>query len=238
MIRLLIILASLPGILLIVYVYKQDKIEKEPKGLLLKLMLFGVLSIIPAVIAEVIGALILGLIFPEGGVLYAIIDCFFVVAFAEEGFKFLMLKAGSWKSREFNYSFDGVVYAVSTGLGFAIVENILYVIDSGVSLAFMRAFTAVVAHAVFGVIMGIFYGKARQFETLCDVKRKKLYFRRAVLYPVLVHGLYDYLLSVGSILAGVAFVVVLIVLYVVMFAGVKNAAKKDAPTVPWPTNRW
>lgn len=238
MIRLLIILASLPGILLIVYVYKQDKIEKEPKGLLLKLMLFGVLSIIPAVIAEVIGALILGLIFPEGGVLYAFIDCFFVVALSEEGFKFLMLKAGSWKSREFNYSFDGVVYAVSTGLGFAIVENIMYVIDSGVSLAFMRAFTAIVAHAVFGVIMGIFYGKARQFETLCDEKRKKLYFRRALIYPALVHGLYDYLLSIENIFAGVAFVIVLIVLYVIMFAGVKNAAKKDAPTVPWPTNRW
>jgi hypothetical protein len=59
MIRLLIILASLPGILLIAYVYKQDKIEKEPKGLLIKLMLFGVLSIIPAVIAELIGGAIL-----------------------------------------------------------------------------------------------------------------------------------------------------------------------------------
>ena len=238
MIRLLIILASLPGILLIVFVYKQDKIEKEPKGLLLKLMLFGVLSIIPALIAELLGGAILGLIFDESSVIYKVIDCFLIVALSEEGFKFLMLKAGSWKSREFNYSFDGVVYAVSTGLGFAIVENILYVLQSGVGLAFMRAFTAIVAHAVFGVIMGIFYGKARQFETLCDEKRKKLYFRRALLYPALVHGLYDYLLSIESILAGVAFVAVLIVLYVIMFAGVKSAAKKDAPTVPWITNRW
>ena len=84
MIRLLIILASLPGILLIVYVYKQDKIEKEPKGLLLKLMLFGVLSIIPAVITEVIGDVVLSLIFEPGSVMYAFIDCFLIVALSEE----------------------------------------------------------------------------------------------------------------------------------------------------------
>ena len=98
MIRLLIILASLPGILLIAYVYKQDKIEKEPKGLLIKLMLFGVLSIIPAVIAELIGGAILGLIFEEGSVIYAFLDCFFVVAFAEVGVMLLLLLAGAWLS--------------------------------------------------------------------------------------------------------------------------------------------
>lgn len=232
MFSLAIILAALPAILLVIYVYKKDKNEKEPKGLLAKLIGFGMLSIIPAVIIELVGNLVLGIFLRPDSILFIFIDCFVIIAGAEEGSKFLMLKLGSWKNREFNFSFDGVVYSVCTGLGFALLENIMYVIGGGLRLAFSRALTAVMAHAVFGVIMGVFYGRARQFQTLGNIKKRNQSFARAIIFPLLLHGLYDFLLSVNSVLTLIVFLVVLIGIYVLMFSVVRKASKNDAPAVP------
>ncbi|MBO7333401.1 MAG: PrsW family intramembrane metalloprotease, partial [Lachnospiraceae bacterium] len=229
---LLVALAALPALVLIFFVYKQDKKEKEPKGLLFKLVMFGFISIIPAVIIELIFSAILYFIVPPGSIAFAFIECFVIVAGAEEGSKFLMLKLGSWKNKEFNYTFDGIVYAVCTGLGFAILENILYVLQSGVGLAITRAFTAIMAHAVFGVVMGVFYGRARQFESLGNKKMKNKNLARGLIYSMLLHGLYDFLLSIESVIALIVFVVLLIGIYVLMFVVVIRASKSDVPAVP------
>ncbi len=229
---LLVALAALPALVLIFFVYKQDKKEKEPKGLLFKLVMFGFISIIPAIIIELLFSAILYFIVPPDSIAFAFIECFVIVAGAEEGSKFLMLKLGSWKNREFNYSFDGIVYAVCTGLGFAILENILYVLQSGVGLAITRAFTAIMAHAVFGVVMGVFYGRARQFESLGNKKMMNKNLARGLIYSMLLHGLYDFLLSIESVIALIVFVVLLIGVYVLMFVVVINASKHDVPAVP------
>ncbi|MCQ2520301.1 MAG: PrsW family glutamic-type intramembrane protease [Lachnospiraceae bacterium] len=230
---LLTVAASIPALVLIFFVYKQDKKEKEPKSLLFKLVMFGFISIIPAIILEIIGGAVVGIFFDSDSVAYAFFECFFVIAVAEEGCKFLMLRLGSWKNRAFNFTFDGIVYAVCTSLGFALLENVMYVLSSGgFSLAVSRAFTAVMAHAVFGVLMGVYYGRARQYQSLGNIQKMRKNFFLAILIPGLLHGLYDFLLSVGNVVSILVFGVVLVVIYILMFVVVINASKHDAPAVP------
>jgi len=230
---ILVFLAALPAIILLIYIYKQDKVEKEPIGLLAKLLLFGALSVITALIGETVGLGIISFIFPEGSMTYAYIECFLIVAICEEVGKYFAMKLGTWKSREFNYKFDGVVYGVCTSLGFAIVENILYVLDGGVSLAVTRGFTAVPAHAIFGVLMGLYYGRAKQCSAFNDLIGKKKNLRKALIIPIIFHGFYDFCLSVNSVMAVLTFFVLLIAMYVIAFISVKNASRSDEPVYPF-----
>lgn len=225
----IIFIAALPVVALLVYIYKQDKVEKEPIGLLLKLLLFGGISVVSAIILEMIGEEILGLFFTDHTMFYEFLDCFIVVGISEELGKFYALKWGSWKNRAFNYRFDGVVYGVCSSMGFALVENIEYVTDGGFSTALSRALTAVPAHAIFGVFMGLFYGQAKYCEAFGDQKGKKKNLRRALWIPAIVHGFYDFCLSVDSGMAVLTFYVFLIALYVVAFTAIKKASREDVP---------
>lgn len=87
---------------------------------------------------------------------------FVIVAIAEESSKYFFLKKRTWNNPEFNCQYDGVVYAVFVSLGFALWENINYVLSYGFSTAIVRAITAIPGHACFGVFMGVFYGLARK----------------------------------------------------------------------------
>ena len=226
---MLTLLAAIPAIALMVYIYKKDRIEKEPVGLLIKLAFFGALSVISAMILETVGDMIIGFLFDETGMVYAYLDCFIVVAISEEIGKFFALKLGSWNNKAFNFRFDAVVYAVCTSLGFALIENIVYVWDGGVSTALIRAVTAVPAHAIFGVFMGLFYGKAKYCQVFGRTLEMKKNLRLAVVVPVLIHGFYDFCLSVDSVMATLTFYVLLIAMYIVAFKSVKKAAEEDVP---------
>lgn len=228
---LMICIAILPGAALLLYVFFRDRVEKEPIGLILLLLLMGGLSILPAIIGEMLGDAVLSLLVYEGSTLFAFLECFFVVAIVEEGVKFLFAKWVTWKNKNFNFSFDGIVYCVCTSVGFAIVENIMYVLEGGMNLAFTRALTAIVAHTTFGVIMGLYYGRAKQYESLGNFAKKRKCLWTAYLIPVGLHGLYDFCLSTEYVILFLLFYVVLIGLYIVMFLTVKNASKKDAPAV-------
>ena len=72
-----------------------------------------------------------------------------------------MLLWYAYRKKEFDEPFDGIVYAVMVGMGFATVENISYVSQYGLMTGIMRLFMAVPAHASFAIIMGYFMGKAR-----------------------------------------------------------------------------
>ncbi|MBO4352139.1 MAG: PrsW family intramembrane metalloprotease, partial [Eggerthellaceae bacterium] len=99
---------------------------------------------------------------------------------------------------EFNYVFDGIVYAVAVALGFAALENVLYVFDGGIEVAISRAIFAVPGHAADGVVMGCFYGLARKYEM--EGYKGKAFSHRvmALLFPILEHGIYDFSLSTGN----------------------------------------
>jgi RsiW-degrading membrane proteinase PrsW (M82 family) len=127
---------------------------------------------------------------PAGGkVVKAFYTAFVVAGFSEELFKYLALYLVIWRSKAFNEQFDGIVYAVFVSLGFAAVENAMYVTSHGYPTALIRAFTAVPAHAIFGITMGYYFGIARRYEEL-----RKPYLRRAFWVPILLHGLYDFIL--------------------------------------------
>ena len=179
--------ATAPSIALLYYIYNRDRYEKEPRRMLIKAFLLGIAIVIPAGVIE----LVLSMIFPgEKGIISAIIRGFIIAGLTEELLKYYVLYKGFFKSPEFNQRFDGIVYGVFVSLGFATVENILFVYTGGVNVALTRAFTAVPAHALFGIAMGYYVGRAR-FATP-EQSRKLL--MKAMFIPVILHGYYNFIL--------------------------------------------
>ena len=185
----LILLSLAPVFIIGGYIYYRDKYDKEPMRFIWKALFAGALIVIPVIFVEQFLSIFLPF-FP--GILKAAYDGFVVAAFTEESFKFLALFLLFWRTNIFNEKFDGIVYATFISLGFAGVENVMYVFQYGVSTGFTRALTAVPAHAVFGVTMGFYAGQARFY----DKKRKKL-LRKAIVIPLLLHGIYDFILMTG-----------------------------------------
>ena len=188
---ILIAAAVIPAIFLLVHVYRADKLEKEPAPLLISLVLYGIAATFIALILERLGSALLGQFFPEDSVPYNVIMYFGVVAFSEEGAKYFLLKRRTWNSAAFNCQFDGVVYAVFVALGFALWENISYVLMYGLSTALVRAVTAVPGHACFGVFMGVWYGLAKRLHGQGRGSASKLCRVLALLLPAFLHGCYD-----------------------------------------------
>jgi RsiW-degrading membrane proteinase PrsW (M82 family) len=185
-----ILIASLaPVLIILLYIYLRDKYEREPLWLLFKLVVGGALVVIPIALVE---QALVAWMPPFRQIGAAAYHAFVVAGITEEGFKFLVLYLIAWNSRWFNEKFDGIVYAVFVSLGFAAVENIMYVVQSGYQTALVRALTAVPAHALFGVAMGYYFGIARMYE---EIRSK--YLLKAILVPVILHGIYDFILMVG-----------------------------------------
>lgn len=231
--RYLLSAALAPAVLLFFYIRKKDKIEPEPMKLLLQLAGLGALSTIPAVIIELIGGYVLSLVFSEGSPIHAFLDCFFVIAVAEEGCKFIMLLLRTWKSKEFNYTYDAVVYAVSVSLGFAALENVLYVFEGGFATAILRALTSVPGHTIFAIYMGYYYGIAK--KAACAHKKPLMIagFAISIILPILIHGFYDFCLSVGSWLFIIVFFMFEIVITILAFLTVNKLSREDAPVTPY-----
>ncbi|MBR1767060.1 MAG: PrsW family intramembrane metalloprotease [Bacteroidales bacterium] len=185
--------AILPVVLLLIFIYRKDKYHPEPTALLTKLFFVGCLSVIPASIME----MLLQTFTPSQPVLGGIFDGYCVAGFSEELCKLALLMWVVWKSPYFDEYFDGIVYATFLSLGFACVENIMYVVGSNdpMAIALSRGLLAVPAHFLFAVIMGYHLSLAK-----FDLPNRNVHLRRAFLYPFLLHGTYDALLMVSDAL--------------------------------------
>ncbi len=227
-------MAVLPAAVLLYVIYKADNVEKEPFGLMALVFFLGVVSTISAVILETIGTGALDLAFrgDNTNLIYIFLMTFFVVGVAEEGGKFLALKLSTWKNKEFNFSFDGIVYSVCASLGFATLENILYVFDGGFSVAVMRAILSVPGHCIFGVFMGVYYGIAKGNELRGNMEAMKVNLRKAFWIPVAIHGFYDFCLMANLELALLAFIGLEIFMVVRAIKLVKLMSKTDTPLIP------
>jgi RsiW-degrading membrane proteinase PrsW (M82 family) len=181
----LLSLALAPGCAIILYIYLKDKHEREPLGLLLTSFFYGCIStIVTLSISYPVNLLILT---KEDDVIQQFFNAFFKVALIEEFSKFVFVRFILFNNKNFNEPFDGIVYSVIVSMGFATIENILYVFQFGFTTGIMRLFTAVPAHAAFGILMGYFLGKAK------FTHRKNVYLSLiALLIPTLFHGSYDY----------------------------------------------
>jgi len=189
-----LLIASLaPVLIVIIYIYVKDKFEKESKRALLKNFLLG------AIVSVVISFILYNIYnsyLPQSdnfSVFEQFIKAFFVVALIEEFSKYIIVRYYAQPKNAFNEPFDGIIYAVMVSMGFAAVENIFYVIEGGFPTAFLRAFTAIPAHATFAVIMGYFMGKAK--FTNNKAKWNLIGLGGAILF----HGAYDFFLFINFI---------------------------------------
>lgn len=200
-----LLLSLAPVFILLAYVYFRDKYEKEPIGLIVRGLVAGAFIILPVALVE--KGLIL--LFPS---LTTLSNAFFqgyVVAGAtEELFKFAAVYLLFWRNQNFNEKFDGIVYAVAVSLGFAAIENIMYVYRGSMEVGIGRAFTAVPAHTLFGVIMGYYLGLAKFVP---ELKTNLLW--KAILFPWFFHGTYDFLILSGKPLLMVGFIPLLFFLW-------------------------
>ena len=216
-------LAIIPSILLCLYVYRMDVVEKEPIHLLLVLFFIGVLTTVPARFFEQTLISVTGLEFTN------IYDClilsFLIIALVEEGYKFLVLLISCWKNKEFNYRYDAIVYSVFISIGFATLENILYVQSSGYSVALYRGIISVPAHAFYAVASGFFLGLAKENSIKQKQSKTLLYIFLAFLVPVIMHGIFDFLLlTENDIMFGVFFSFVAL-LYIISYYEIKKTHK-------------
>ena len=221
---ILLAAAVIPAVFLMVKVYRSDRLERESPFMLWSLVRAGILSSLIAMVAERLLSALLGAAVSDRG-LYQILLYFVVVAFSEEGAKYFMLRRNSWNSREFNCQYDGVVYAVFVSLGFALWENISYVMHYGFSTAIIRALTAIPGHTCFGVFMGIFYGIARKYANQGNEEKSRLYQILAAIIPVLLHGSYDYIASTQT--STWCFVGFIVVMFALSYMMVVRSSKQD-----------
>lgn len=184
---ILLVAALAPSAALIYYFYARDKYEKEPRLMLLKSFLMGGGLVIPVLFVEMTLDVFN---IAENHILSAGYTAFIVAGLVEEAFKFLFFFLLIWKNKEFNEMYDGIVYAVFISLGFATVENIAYVLSTGMSTAAVRAVTAVPAHALFAVAMGYYLGIAK----FAGPQYRQKYIWKGFIVPVLLHGVYDFIL--------------------------------------------
>ena len=197
----LIVSAVIPPLLVAFFIYRNDLYEIEPHKLLLKTFFIGFVIIIPMIILELISTEII-----QNLLLYSLIG----IALVEEGLKYLVLIFYNYRKDDFNEPYDGIIYSVMLTMGFALVENIMYVLGDGgdSAVALTRMILTIPMHATCGVVMGYFLGKAKME---IDNKNQKLIL--AILLPTLIHGLYNYFLFIE--LPGLS---ILIVIFGVIYA--------------------
>lgn len=188
----LLALALAPGIAICLFIYLRDRYNKEPLWILLISFLLGALSLVPAYFIEVYFSNQLD---QSGfsGATYHAISAYLVVAFTEELCKFVPLVTYSYSRKSFDEPFDGIVYAVVVGMGFATLENIGYVMQNGWGNGIARMLLSVPAHGTFAVLMGFFVAMAK-----FNPQRKVIYIFLSLLLPVIFHGTYDFFLFVGN----------------------------------------
>jgi protease PrsW len=188
----LLALALAPGTAIALYIYLKDHHEREPLLLLLISFLYGGLSTILTLFLSY--PVNIFLLTKEDDVISQFVNAFLKVAFIEELSKFLFVRVILYRNRNFNEPFDGIVYALMVSMGFATLENVLYVYEYGFMTGITRMFTAVPAHAVFGIMMGYYLGHAK-----FTASRTLFYTLMALLTPTVFHGAYDYFLFIGEI---------------------------------------
>ena len=194
---MLIALSLIPVIGLLALIYFKDKKEKEPKGLLIGLFFAGMGTTVTATIIESIGQYILDQAIPYDEVLNVIFFTMLIVGPAEELGKYFVLRLITWKNKNFDHSYDAIVYSVFVSLGFAALENVLYVFTNGVGTAILRMLTAVPGHACFAVFMGFFYSKAKYAQLTGKKKSYRINTLLSLIVPIIIHGIYDAIIMAG-----------------------------------------
>lgn len=209
-----------PGLALLCYFYLRDKFETEPIGMVFRTFIFGALLVFPIMFIQYA--------FMSEGVLQSNWNNAFILSgLLEEFLKWFILYFTVFQHTEFNERYDGIVYGVSVSLGFATVENLLYLFANGIEFAFGRALLPVSSHALFGVVMGFYLGKGK----FAAAKNKKIWLFLSLLLPIIFHGTYDYILLTVKEYWMYIIVPFMILLWINALRKVKEANRLDEPKV-------
>ena len=216
----LLLVTILPSILIILFFVYSDKF-REPRGQILKVFIYGILITIPAYF---LNTYLNAFWYNNFRVSEGLIGSFLTAAPVEEGLKLSILYFFVYKMKDFNEPIDGIVYGVTASLGFATLENFYYVYlladyyqTSSMSLAVARSFSAIPAHAVFGVFMGYFFMKYVFVK-----KGDNLLF--AFTIPFVLHGCYN-LFTVSNFYISLGLILISWIIALRMFAGLKEIQK-------------
>ncbi|MDC3262800.1 PrsW family glutamic-type intramembrane protease [Pelagibacterales bacterium] len=221
------IASLIPVLIILFYVYKKDRFPEPPRIVFITFALgvatiFPILMIIPLIegFAENLN------LFTEPGHFYF---AFIRAALLEEIFKWLVIIYYCAKLNELNEPMDALVYGVAASLGFAAFENFEYVtgslqdsVELASSVAWLRAFTAVPLHAMCGAIMGYFLIKA-----IFIIKNKNINLFLSLFAPVIIHGLYDYILMSEVIASGLIYPLLIILVIITLFIFGKERRNQD-----------
>ena len=230
---LLLIISLLPIVLLSIYIYRKDT-NKEPKKLLLRLFISGIVTVLLVILISVL----LSLLSPVFAIdeknlnmFELIINVFIGIALVEESCKWFMAYKISYKNKEFDEFYDAIVYCTFVSLGFACIENLLYIFGGklleeklleALGTGIGRAIFAVPGHVCFGVYMGYYFGLAKiaDLNNNTSLKRKNLL--KSILIPTILHGIYDY-----CIFSQNAFLIIFDLIFVIfMFVNAHKKIKK------------
>lgn len=230
-------LSLAPGVFWLWFFYKKDTLETEPKILVVRMFFLGMLSLIPAALAE-----------------YPLRDMSFlqvVVAapLIEECFKFLVVRSTIYRKSVFNEPMNGIIYAVAVALGFASSENALYIVTSylvpqialGMSdplfglgfvwkLYLIRAFLTVPGHAIWSSMWGYALGLAK----LVDTERRWLLIAKGLLLAVVLHAVFNYLV-INFIPGAVGMLILIPLMWKMVYHRIEHALAKS-PRLSLPDN--
>ncbi len=226
-------LVFIPGLVLLFAVWKLDSVEKESPLLLLKLFGAGVVVMLVDILLRTLGLMLLESTYNGTSILfYTFLDAFVFTALIEEGGRFIVLKLLTWKNKEFNYTFDAIVYSVAVSVGFLITENIVYVIKYGSALKASALLLPVFAQVVISVFMGYYYGLAKVAHSRNDIKNGKMYLCEAVIVPVIFHGVYELCVKSENTVFYVIFAIYMILMTAISVAIFMNL-RRDDTEIEW-----
>ena len=227
----MLLIAVVPAIALMIYIYFQDNHEKEPLSLLIKIFVLGIFSAVPAMILELIAQKIIDLTFGGTTLIYYAVTAFFGVAIIEEGVKFLAAYLLTWRNKNFNYKFDGIVYCLFGSMGFAAIENVLYLFmggsDSAVVNGITRGLLAIPAHGMCAIFMGYYYGNAKYFKSY----GKRAECRRNLITGFLIacslHAFYDFCIFTSMTIFVIMFYIFVVVADIFTIIRIYKAKKEN-----------
>ena len=221
----LLLTAILPALVLVYFIYRKDKYEKEPTDQLLKGFGFGILSALASFLISIPSGLLGFYPAEPAGVIDNIRVALFGAAVPEEIAKFFFLWLLLRNNKYYNEYVDGIVYAVCVGMGFAAFENVGYMftnLDEWASIGIVRALVPIPGHFFFAVAMGYFFSNAA-FGTPSG---KALNIALAIIVPIILHAVFDALLMISTI-AGATGSVLLVFLSFFVWMAIKSKKRFD-----------
>ena len=226
----LICLAIIPVVLICTYIYRKDK-NKEPSSLLVKLFLLGIACCILVLLLSDV----LSLVFPfmdkgttSMNIFEVLAYSFIGVALVEEFCKWLMVYLGAYSHKAYDEVYDGIVYSVYVSLGFAFIENLLYVLgNESISIGIARGLLAVPAHACDAVFMGYYLSLDKAYASRGQKKLEKKNLILSVVAPTILHGTYDFCLFAQEISLMLVFVIFVITLFIISIKKIKQLSSSQ-----------